>query len=218
MRAAIIECLSDFLLFCSDNLLLTEAIAKKCFLIKFCESRSKMFGCNVCSSCKQVLSNLHPKICYFRATSNTTVDAIRELVDSSRNVCWCISNIQLLDKSIIPILLQLFKIPTFDRLVILLTSDIAQTSPLLISKCQAVYVGSRASSSDSLSLLLTEVDGKIDDLFFNLLKRRKYILYNYFKAMLRAEQDLFSNGNRQLIFNNLFFSKITDNYLDLNGI
>lgn len=218
LRAKIIKSLSNFLLFFGDDFLFIEAVVKKCFLIKFCESNIAVFGCNVCLSCRLVLSNLHPKICYFTLTSNTSAAEISGLLNSSKNVCWCISNIHLLDKSVIPIFLQFFRKPFTEQLIILLSSNALLTSPLLISECQVIHIGSDAEFKNSDQSLLNEVGAKFDEMLVGLLKRSQYNLYIYFRTILKAERDLSDNGNYQLIFNYLLFSKLTNNYLNLRNI
>lgn len=118
--------------------------------------------CNVCSNCSSFTAHNHPDIIELDAASRTSIDDIREIIESSeyrpllgRYKFFIIDEIHMLSKSAFNALLKIIEEPPTHVIFIFATTE-AQKIPLtVISRCQRYDL--RRFSFDEILALLNKI-------------------------------------------------------------
>ncbi len=106
-------------------------------------SKESMHPCNLCEPCKSIQSGRHVDILEMDAASNTGVDDIREIIDSSvyrpvsaRYKVYIIDEIHMLSKNAFNALLKTLEEPSESVKFIFATTEIRKVPLTILSRCQ----------------------------------------------------------------------------------
>ena len=106
-------------------------------------SEANMHPCNHCEPCKSIQSGRHVDILEMDAASNTGVDDIREIIDSSiyrpvsaRYKVYIIDEVHMLSKNAFNALLKTLEEPPESVKFIFATTDIRKVPLTILSRCQ----------------------------------------------------------------------------------
>ena len=154
--------------------------------------------CLSCSSCVAMMAGKHPDFIEIDAASNTGVDNVRQIIDSSallplmgRKKIYLIDEVHMLSKAAFNAFLKLMEEPPASVIFILATTDAQKVLETVRSRCFQLYfrpvnddallhhltnvcqVEGIASDTDALNLIIKETGGSIRDAL-NLLEQVRF--------------------------------------------
>lgn len=154
--------------------------------------------CLICTSCKAMMAGRHPDFIEIDAASNTGVDNVRQIIDSSallplmgRKKIYLIDEAHMLSKAAFNAFLKLMEEPPASVLFILATTDTQKIIDTVRSRCFQVYfkpvdespllahllnvckTESIDADEQALSLIIKETSGSIRDAL-NLLEQVRF--------------------------------------------
>lgn len=126
---------------------------------------NQIFPCNKCKNCESFDSHRHPDIIEIDAASKTSVDDIREIIESSeyrpllgRMKFFIIDEVHMLSKSAFNALLKVLEEPPQHVVFILATTEVQKIPLTVISRCQRYDL--RRLTFDEIRALLSNIANK----------------------------------------------------------
>lgn len=145
-----------------------------CTDLKF--SNQQAIPCEECLNCKSFNEHNHPDIIELDAASRTSIDDIREIIESSeyRPLIGCykffiIDEVHMLSKSAFNALLKIMEEPPQHVIFILATTEVQKIPLTVISRCQR-YDLKRFSFEETLNLLKKIIQLESIDIERSVLK------------------------------------------------
>ena len=128
-----------------------------------CQQRNDSFeACGKCDACQSMYNNSHIEFIEVDAASNTQVDKIRELLESSmykpsssKYKIYLIDEVHMLSKGSFNALLKTLEEPPEHIVFLMATTEIEKIPKTILSRCLQFHL--RTVSSDDLRKLLEEV-------------------------------------------------------------
>ena len=119
-------------------------------------------ACGECSNCKAVKAGNHPDIIEFDVASRTSVDNVRQIIESSeykyflgKYKIFIINQVHMISKNAFNALLQTLELPPKNVLFIFATTEVNKIQITILSHCQRFDL--RRLSPEEIDALLTKI-------------------------------------------------------------